>query len=81
MEQESKTFNSLNELRAYKETIQQNIDKDEVEIKKCWNALFKKPKQRVVTPAQRITNAISMGSGVIDGAILGWKLYRKFKRK
>ena len=30
------------------------------------------------TPTQRFSGAISTGAGILDGLILGWKLYRKF---
>lgn len=31
--------------------------------------------------SKRISSLMSMGAGALDGAILAWKLYRKFKRK
>jgi len=79
-EQSSKPINSLSELRLYKESLSKEIHENELMISSLWNDLFHKPAETEYhTPVQRFTNIMSMGSGVIDGLILGWKLYRKLK--
>lgn len=80
MSTQPKQYNSLSELSAYKEELNKQIEADEQQIKRLWNSLFKQPKPGRQTTAQRINSMLSIGGGIIDGALLGWKLYRKFKR-
>ena len=56
---------------------------DDEKIKTLWNSLFKKPDalSKSASTSKRISSLMSMGAGALDGAILAWKLYRKFKRK
>ena len=75
-----KTFSSLSEIRARKEELQKEIYADEEKISGLWSDLFyKRESGEPATPVQRMSNMINMGAGVIDGVILGWKIYRKFK--
>ena len=71
---------SLAQLAAYKKHLKEDIEQDEKEMKKMWNSLFKKPSSTYKSPSQKLSNFLSMSGGIIDGALLGWKLYRKFKR-
>ena len=67
-----KECQSLNDIKLRKEIIRNAILEDE-----------KKPSDifdRNSSPSKRITSFINTGAGIIDGAILGWKLYRKFRR-
>ena len=75
-----KKYNSLRDLQGYKDALNKQIETDEKEIKRLWNSLFKPAKSGPKTPTQRIQSAISLGTSVIDGVNLGWKLYRKFKK-
>ena len=68
-----KTFSSLSEIRARKEELQKEIYADEEKM------FYKRESEEPATPVQRMSNMINMGAGVIDGVILGWKIYRKFK--
>lgn len=70
---------SLADIEACKAALKREIHDDECRISDMWNDLFHTDEPEPKTRAQRITRMISMGSGVIDGALLGWKLYRKFK--
>ena len=58
----------------------EDIAKDDKRVKALWAQLFYRPKTND-TPSQRITNMITTGGGILDGLILGWKLYRKFGKK
>ncbi|WP_315511639.1 hypothetical protein [Hoylesella nanceiensis] len=80
MDIEIKQYNSLRDLKEYKDALNKKLKADEDEIKRLWNGLFKPVKSGPKTPTQRIHSALSLGTGVIDGLILGWKLYRKFKK-
>ena len=80
MDIEIKQYNSLRDLKEYKDALNKKLKADEDEIKRLWNDLFKPAKSGPKTPAQRIQSALSLGTGIVDGLILGWKLYRKFKK-
>ena len=67
------TVNSLEELRMRKDTLRSDIQKDEEQIKSLWNEDI-----WGATPSKRIAGLLSTGASVIDGALLGWKLYRRF---
>ena len=62
--------------------MQKEIEADSAKIDEKWHSLFKKPEalSKSATPSQRISGIISSGAGVLDGILLVWKLYRKFKR-
>ena len=76
----SAAYKSLEEIRTRKDLLKKQIRKDDQEIRTLWGNLFHKPEPLgVMTPSKRITGLMSTGAGVLDGIILGWKLYRKFK--
>lgn len=72
-------FNSLDEIEAYRDQLKLELHKDEEHIASLWKGLFcKEEPRRPKTPMQRVLSMVNVGSGVLDGVILGWKLYRKF---
>lgn len=76
------SYQSIEEIRLRKAALQKEIEADSAKIDEKWHSLFKKPEalSRSATPSQRISGIISSGAGVLDGILLVWKLYRKFKR-
>ena len=58
----STSYKSLNEIRTRKETLHEDIRKADEQIR----------------TSKRIMGLLNAGTGIIDGLILGWKLYRKF---
>ena len=76
-------YRSLNDIRLRKEALRKSIEADDKKIKTLWNSLFTKPDafSKDVSKGKRISSMISIGAGAFDGALLAWKLYRKFKRK
>ena len=76
------SYQSLEEIRLRKAALQKEIEADSAKIDEKWHSLFKKPEalSKSATPSQRISGIISSGAGVLDGILLVWKLYRKFKR-
>lgn len=76
-------YSSLNEIRLRKELLRRDIEADDAKIKALWNALFVRPDalSKKATPSKRMQSLFSIGAGAFDGALLAWKLYRKFKRK
>lgn len=76
------SYQSIEEIRLRKAALQKEIEADSAKIDEKWHSLFKKPEalSKPATPSQRISGIISSGAGVLDGILLVWKLYRKFKR-
>lgn len=76
-------LSSLAEIMLRKELVRKDIDADDEKIKTLWNSLFKKPDalSKSASTSKRISSLMSMGAGALDGAILAWKLYHKFKKK
>lgn len=77
-EEAPRTFNSLADIRAYKDAIKKEINKDEEKMGDLWSQLFHSGEPEPQTRGQKFTRMINMGAGMLDGALLGWKLYRKF---
>jgi hypothetical protein len=76
------TYNSITDIRLRKEILHNEILEDNEKIKTLWGSLFKKSDalNKRSTPSKRINSILNIGAGVLDGVILGWKLYRKFKK-
>ncbi len=76
-------YNSLSDLRQRKEMLRKDIEADDKKLHKLWNSLFTKPDAlcKSASTSKRISSFVSMSAGAIDGAILAWKLYKKFKKK
>lgn len=75
------TYHNIDEIRLRKAQLLTDIAKDNNQMRKLWNRLFHKPSNNSKkAPARRFAGLMSTGASVVDGIILGWKLYRKFKR-
>lgn len=76
-------LSSLAEIMLRKELVQKDIDADDEKIKNSMELAFQKADalSKSASTSKRISSLMSMGAGALDGAILAWKLYRKFKRK
>lgn len=77
-EEAPRTFNSLADIRAYKDAIKEELNQDEDKIGELWGQLFHSNEPEPKTKGQKLTRMINMGAGMLDGALLGWKLYKKF---
>ncbi|KXB84726.1 hypothetical protein HMPREF3034_00644 [Prevotella sp. DNF00663] len=76
------SFRSLSDIRLRKEVLLSEIQHDDKRIKTLWTDLFHAPKDMVSsTPSKRFSGFMNTGAGLLDGIILGWKLYQKFKKK
>ena len=81
-EEEPLKYQSLLAIRARKMQLNKEIQRSEQEIKTTWNTLFHPKKNPTPnTPTQRFLSLASSSVGLIDGALLGWKLYKKFIHK
>lgn len=76
------TYHSIEEIRSRKALLLKDIQKDSERIDQQWHSLFRKPDAiaKSATPSQRINSMINAAAGALDGALLVWKLYRKFKK-
>lgn len=72
------TFNSLADIRTYKDALKKKITQDENEIGELWTELFHSEEPEARTRGQKWAHMFKVGSTMFDGIMLGWKLYRKF---
>ncbi|CCY83172.1 putative uncharacterized protein [Prevotella sp. CAG:1185] len=72
-------YNSINEIRERKEAVLAEMRKDNNEIGKRWRSLFQKSQQK--KKGLTVASVISTGTGLIDGFLFVWKIYRKFKKR
>lgn len=75
-------LSSLAEIMLRKELVQR-ILMPMMKNKNSMELAFQKADalSKSASTSKRISSLMSMGAGALDGAILAWKLYRKFKRK
>ena len=78
-ENELRSIRSLTDIQDRKEYLRKQIQHDEDRIAEEWNNLFHKEEDIPQTKAQRLARMMSLGTGVFDGVMLGWKLYRKYQ--
>ena len=79
---DEQAISNLNDLRIRKESLKRDIQADEKQIADLWQRLVTPPQQTgLMTPSKRMTGLLSTGMNVVDGLLLGWKLYRKFGKK
>jgi hypothetical protein len=71
-------YKSLSQIRARKEVLLEEIQKEDKKIKELWESLFYHEDLLSASPTKRISGLLNTGASIIDGLILGWKLYRKF---
>lgn len=76
------TYNTIEEIRLRKAIILKDIQRDDNKLHNQWHSLFAKPValSKNTSPSKRISSLMNTGAGLVDVAILGWKLYKKFKR-
>lgn len=76
------TYRSLEDIRRRKQVLLTEIQANDKRIQSLWSTLFHKPDALyAATPSKRFSGLLSTGTGVFDGILLGWKLYRKFNKK
>ena len=75
------TFRTLDQLQEKKANLLKDIQADDRKIKSLWSDLFyNNASTQPTTPTKRLASLMSTGAGIVDGILLGWKLYRKFSR-
>ena len=78
-ENAERQFRSLDDIREYKDELREHIRRDEDSIADKWDSLFHREEAPANNRAQKLARMVSLGTGVFDGAMLGWKLYRKYQ--
>lgn len=76
------TYRSLEEIAMRRRILKEQLDGDRKKIQQQWSTLFHKPEgfKRDASPSKRISSLVNTGAGLLDAFLLGWKLYRKFKK-
>lgn len=76
------SYKTIEEIRLRKAMLQKYLQKDDNLIRNQWHSLFSRPValSADAKPSRRINSLMTTGAGVLDAFILGWKLYRKFKK-
>jgi hypothetical protein len=81
MKDNTHVFRTLEQLQEQKDNLQKDIQADDKQIKSLWSDLFyNNDSAQPTTPTKRFTSIMSTGAGILDGILLGWKLYRRFAR-
>lgn len=75
---EEMKFDTINAIHERKEELLQEIRNNANRIDENWKSMFynEEPKSK----SNRWINIINTSTGILDGALLGWKLYRKFSK-
>jgi len=73
-------ISTIAELKAQEELVRAELRTEQKELRRQWDSLFRRGRKGPKTPTERALGFFSKGSSLLDGAILGWKLYKKFKR-
>ena len=51
-------------------------------MKTMWDSMFNRPeKVSNMLPSRKLNTLMNTSVGILDAALLTWKLYRKFKKK
>lgn len=73
---------SLDDIRRMKASLRTDLQEEERQVVALWQKLVNPPEPKgLMTPTKRMTNMLGTSMNVIDGLLLGWKLYRKFGGK
>lgn len=72
---------TLEQLAERKDALRAELDNSEEALGQIWNEIFRSPsEEELSSPTKRAMAWMTTSAGLIDGALLGWKLYRKFNK-
>ena len=72
------TYRTLADIQLEIARLRQEVSSKEDEISNLWNNTFHQTDDKELkTPTQRILQYANTCAGVFDGALLGWRLYRR----
>ena len=69
-------YKTLKAISERKRQLLTGIRADHAQMDKLWKDLTTKHEQP--TKGLRMADMLNTGAGIFDGAMLGWKLYRKY---
>ena len=75
------SYTTLRSIGDRKAQLLKEIRKDSDQINQLRQQLFSKPKMPAKRSGFMPSKLMGTGASVLDGLLLAWKLYRKFKRK
>jgi len=78
MENKRRAFTSISEISQERERVLAEIRKDGDQMGVMWKDLFRNEAPR--KKGFNLASMLNMGTGLLDGFLLAWKLYRKFRR-
>ena len=71
-------YHSLEEIRLRKAELRSQLQKERGTISGMAHGLFQKEEEDAM-PTRRFMGFVSRSASILDGAILAWKLYRRFR--
>lgn len=77
---ENENYASLLAIRARKTELRKQLEESGNEVHALWNEIFRPAQPNPQSPTERFMSFVGNSVGLIDGAILGWKLYRRFRK-
>lgn len=75
--EEVKLYRTLDDIHLRKLNLKKEIKGNEREVKRLWDSLFH---AKASKNENKLSRMLRLSTGAFDGALLGWKLYKKFKR-
>ncbi len=69
-------YKSLDDIRARKAALREQLQDGSQSMKTQWNTLFHKPKSNA--PSTRVATFMTTGATLFDSVLLAWKLYNRF---
>ena len=73
--EKTNAYNTLQEIRLRKQVLLSEIKRNNQQINILWKDMFRKPEPK--KKALSLSSIMTMGTGMADGFLLIWKLYRK----
>ncbi len=72
-------LDTLEQIMLEKENLHKELQLHEQKMADIWHATFREPTpEEQASPTKRVIAWVTASAGLIDGALLGWKLYRRF---
>ncbi|MCD8283004.1 MAG: hypothetical protein LUC22_07110 [Prevotella sp.] len=79
--EEERAYRSIGDMRRRRRQLKHEIAANERAISGLWNNLFhRRRNRRPASRARRLSSVVATGVNVVDGALLAWKLYKRFKK-
>ncbi|WP_373803081.1 hypothetical protein [Bacteroides heparinolyticus] len=69
-------FRTLDDIKIRKEELRKEMSAQSKQIQGHWEYLFYKSEES--STSSKMMSMMNTGIGIIDGILLGWKLYRRF---